>query len=353
MNSAAELLEGRTLKNGWLVKRKMPSAHNNSQLTGGCFSVGYEVEKDGHKAFLKALDFSRALAANQLNPAGTLSIATGAFVFEKEMLELCQKANIKKVVKLLDDGVETVCEADAPKKTQYLIFEWAESDVRKEAANSKIFDHAWALKCMHGVTSGLYNLHKEQIIHQDIKPSNILLFEYDDVKIGDLGRSYRGTHAEVDHNKNNRFPGDMTYAPLECLYGYHTGSDEDIRKGADVYMLGSMLHFFFTGIPLTPKIFQELPPEFHYKKQRWERDQIVPYLQKTYDTVVEEFSKSVHKKLRNKISEILRQLTYPLPEKRGHPAAHRSQGSNLSLERYVSIFDNISFQYLIQIKNTK
>ncbi len=351
MTVAAESLEGRTLTSGWYIKRKIPSNKDNSQLTGGHFSVGYEVEKNGQVAFLKALDFSGAFANDPNDPAATMNRITAAFDFEKSMLETCRKARIKKVVKLLDDGVETVEGADAPNKTQYFILEWAKSDIRKEAISSRLFDHAWALKCMHGITTGLYHLHERQIIHQDIKPSNILLFERDGVKIGDFGRSYSATHIEVEHNKNNLFPGDNTYAPPESLYRYATGSNEVIRKGADIYMLGSMLHFFFTHIPLTPKIVEKLPSQFHPTTHRWDREQIMPYLQHSYDSVVAEFSQLVHENFQEEISAILRQLTDPNPEKRGHPSAHRSHENNFSLQRYVSIFDRLFRRHLLRLKN--
>ncbi len=353
MASAAESLEGRTLKGGWLVKRKIPSNGDNSQLTGGNFSVGYEIERDGQTAFLKALDFSRAFATSPKDPATAMHRMTAAFNFEKSILETCRNARIRKVVKLLDQGVETVVEVNELNQTQYLIFEWAESDIRKKTVNSKILDHAWALKCMHGITSGLYHLHQKQIIHQDIKPSNILIFGNNGVKIGDLGRSYSATHMDAEHNKNGLFPGDNTYAPPEWLYGYATDSDENVRKGADVYMLGSMLHFLFTHTPLTPKILEQVAIQFYPTGQRWDRDQIIPYLQNSYNNVIAEFSKFVHESVRDETSQVLRQLTDIDPERRGHPSARRSHGNNFSLERYVSIFDRLSFKYFLLHKNMR
>ena len=245
MNSAAELLEDLTLENGWVVKEKIPVNKNSSKVTGGNFSVGYKVEKDGRVAFLKALDFSKVFI-NSADMTVILQEITSEFNYEKDILETCREAGIKKVVKLLANGVVEVENSIPPSTTPYLIFEWAESDVRKETVNQKTpLDQSWILRCMHGITSGLYQLHQRQIIHQDIKPSNVLVFtKDDDVKIGDFGRSYSANHKDVKHNEDNNFPGDITYAPPEILYGYATGSHELIRRGVDVYMLGSMLYFF-------------------------------------------------------------------------------------------------------------
>lgn len=358
MASAAELLEGRTLANGWVVNKKIRQSDSNNQITGGNFSVGYEVEKDGEIAFLKAIDFSRAFQSNSTDIATLMQRITASFNFEKYILSICKQANIKRVVKLLDDGVEEVQGSDAPSKTQYLIFEWAESDVRRKSnplnnpSNPMKLDPAWILMCMRDITSGLYQLHQRQIIHQDIKPSNVLIFEHGGgVKIGDFGRSYSANH-EVEYNKNNLFPGDITYAPPEILYRYASGTAEMIRQAIDVYMLGSMLHFLFTQCPLTSKILEKTPQEHHYVEQRWSKDQIMPYLQIYYDEVIEEFEQEVPVDSRDQIIKTIKELTNLMPEKRGHPSTHRTSENKLSLQRYIAIFDNLSKKYMLQ-KNRK
>ena len=51
-------LKGRLLPNGWLVKELIAKGEND---TGGHFSVQYEVEKEGKRFFLKAIDIYRTL----------------------------------------------------------------------------------------------------------------------------------------------------------------------------------------------------------------------------------------------------------------------------------------------------
>jgi serine/threonine protein kinase len=103
---------------------------------------------------------------------------------------------------------------------QYIIFECAESDVREQALIDGRFDTAWALRTLHQVAVGVRQLHGRNIVHQDLKPSNVLLFETVGSKVGDLGSST---------NKENSSPrdqfdvaGDRTYAPPDLLYGYNT-----------------------------------------------------------------------------------------------------------------------------------
>ena len=65
MLSPAERLMGMDLEGGWKV---IASIENDINSTGGNFSKCYIVKKDdGKEAFLKALDFSRALNSLDLS----------------------------------------------------------------------------------------------------------------------------------------------------------------------------------------------------------------------------------------------------------------------------------------------
>jgi hypothetical protein len=54
----AQKLVGLVLKNGWKVTSKYVRTDG---LSSGKYSVGYFVERDGEKGFLKAIDYSRAV----------------------------------------------------------------------------------------------------------------------------------------------------------------------------------------------------------------------------------------------------------------------------------------------------
>src|SRR5699024_10639814 len=97
-------------------------------------------------------------------------------------------------------------------------------------------DAVWALSMLYGASLGVFQLHQAEIAHQDLKPSNILVFSNDLSKISDLGRA---------SDKNNPFrwddvlfAGDPNYAPIEIYFGM-PATEFDHRYAFDLYMLGS------------------------------------------------------------------------------------------------------------------
>jgi serine/threonine protein kinase len=107
----------------------------------------------------------------------------------------CRNRKLSKVVCAIDDGIVTV-DADNPLgRVPYLILELAESDVRAELEKHKRFDTAMALRTLHHVAVGLDQLHRNGISHQDLKPSNVLLFQNKVSKVGDLGSAVANTTA--------------------------------------------------------------------------------------------------------------------------------------------------------------
>ena len=102
---------------------------------------------------------------------------------------------------------------------------------------------------------GVQQLHNIGIAHQDLKPSNVLVFNSES-KIGDLGRA-----SDKDHPfKYDSYvmPGDRNYAPVEQWYSYRFSSGFEEKFAADLYLLGSLFMFFFTGLSMSQCMFDQL-----------------------------------------------------------------------------------------------
>jgi serine/threonine protein kinase len=100
--------------------------------------------------------------------------------------------------------------------------------------------------------SGLEYAHQMHVIHRDIKPENILIFENDNVKIGDFGL---GKMLDTDTlgpaltRSSENSLGTLSYAAPEQIKSF---KDADHR--ADIYALGKTLFHMVTN---------KCPPPFY------------------------------------------------------------------------------------------
>jgi len=214
--SPAQQLSGRTLPGGWTVGQILERPPGG---TGGHFSRSYLVKSsDGKVAFLKALDFTEALKKSP-DPARTMQLVTTAFNYERDLLAACKQRRLSRVVTVLADGMVRVSDS-LDGIVQYLIFEQANGDARTLMDSGQQFDTTLKLSSLPHVATGLRQLHGLEIAHQDVKPSNVLVFP-DGSKVGDLGCASRKGNA----NPRDDFPvvGDTAYAPPELLYNFVPG----------------------------------------------------------------------------------------------------------------------------------
>lgn len=337
----AESLEGMTVCEGrWSVVRRIrPQAGH----TGGFFSVGYVVEQlndsgvpTGNRAFLKALDYSKWPCLG-VPFADALASLSAAFVFERDLVQECANRRMSNVVLGIDSGEVVVPGHGELSPVSFIVFEEASGDVRKRMDAQVLFDNAWALRVLHNVANGLRQLHQANIAHQDLKPSNVLLFE-DQSKIGDLGRAFQpGT---TPPHAGAIVPGDSTYAPPELLYG-QADPDATLRcRAAEAYHLGSMVAFMFTKVSVTAAIASHIDPNLWYRSWGGTYTQALPHVRDAFDHAVGDLEAELPEILRGDVAALVRELCDPDPRQRGNPK--RTGVQRYSMERYVSILDRLS-----------
>jgi serine/threonine protein kinase len=327
----AHELVGRKLDGDWTVVEKVdrpPSA------TGGNFSVGYRVQHpDGSDAFLKALDYSKAL--HSVRVAELLKDMIDSYEFERKVLDECERRRMSRIVRVLAAGA--IVDPAFAHVVNYLIFEPADGDVRGALDAMTAFDTAWALSTCHHAAVAVQQLHSGGLAHQDVKPSNLLTFGVDLAKLGDLGRSSkRGTAAPHDEEF---IRGDPAYAPPELLYG-HVDPDWSVRcQACDLYLLGSLILFVFTKTQTTAEIVRRLPKELRPEFIFAPYSTALPYVVNAFDEVADEFAAQLHGDRAVELVDHFRALCHPDPARRGDPIQRQRDQNPYDLRRIISRLD--------------
>lgn len=353
--TAAESLEGVQLDSGWRVvsKQDRPDGH-----TGGNFSVGYIAEgPDGQPGFLKALDFERVLQSAASDPARAMQHATEAFNYERDLLVTCRDAGLSRIVRLLTQGTYQTPASKGGSGTpvQYMVFELADSDVRGMAALSRQMDYAWTLKVLHDTAVGVKQLHGHRISHQDIKPSNVLLFQSDGAKLGDLGRSVDGRSPDTRLHETLPIAGALPYAPPEALYGY-IPQDWHLRRAAtDFYQFGNLAYFFFTGSNVTAETKTRLNEAHTWESWGGAYQEVLPYLIEAFDSVIAEFQPGLPDNLASELRGTIYECCHPDPHLRGISSTRPNAGmlsrlDRIAAERLVSRLDRLRARTEIEVR---
>lgn len=344
METRAQVLEN-TIADGWKILRKVSQSDDD---TGGNFSIQYIAERDGQRFFFKAFDIERTIKSSGLEFTTALEHQMRVFNFEKELLEKCRARSLSKIVRVIDAG--RIADDDKnPYPIPYLVFELADGNVREYLKFQTEVDFAWKLKSLHDIATGIQQLHSVDIIHQDIKPSNILQFKADS-KIADLGRSK--TFAGTGPYDKILFSGDKTYAPIETYKEFAFLQPAvwlDKNLSMDSYALGNLMTFYFSGLNMSALIVSK------FKKMGLSasssREELLTYLNTFFQESLEEVKQAIqYDAFKEDIITMIGQLCNPDPNLRGDPVTIRQRGSNYALYRYITKLDVLQRKAEIMVK---
>lgn len=349
---AANDLLGKTI-NDWKVIAKLPKPNPIKNETGGNFSICYIVEKEGKECFMKVLDYEKSVMG--LLPSGwtrTMYIqrATEEFNYEKELSEYCRNKHVSNVVYYLDSGELELPGYSIMGTVSFIIYEKAKGDIRKildfsrriELA-AKLKSLSIRLKSLHDTAVGISQLHNNAVSHQDIKPSNIMVFETES-KLGDLGRSLcLSSDVKCPYNLEG-FNGDWTYAPPEAFFGFLLPDIRFRLYQMDNYMLGGLVFYYISGTSINARINAHLAISIREMlAQGMHFEEALADLQNAFHEVLEEFEQEdlLIDEIKEDLVRIVSYLCNPDPEKRGHPRSSSSSelSSKYNLERTIQELD--------------
>jgi eukaryotic-like serine/threonine-protein kinase len=158
--------------------------------------------------------------------------------FEREM-EAVGRLDHPNVVRALDAGEEG--------GVHYLAMEWVDgTDLRELVSRRGRLPVAEACELVRQAAAALQAAHQQQLVHRDVKPSNLLLSRQGQVKLLDLGLALlsRGEETAEALTESSQLLGTWDYMAPEQWESGHT---VDIR--ADLYSLGCTLYTLLTGKP--------------------------------------------------------------------------------------------------------
>ncbi len=340
---AAWNLTGKTTDNGWSIVERLPhrSEDPKEEKTGGAFSVGYRVEKEGKLSFMKVFDIVKAFEKGRRLEVEIERI-TGEYNHEKALLDLCTSGRMSRVVKILDHGVILTpfplsFDPDYTLPLHYIIFERADGGDIRDVFNTydKVND-AIKLEYLHHTIVGIQQIHKAQISHQDIKPSNVVVFKEngDGAKLVDFGRALKkgvpAPHASL------KVAGAKYNAPPEQLYGHEAPDWHDRREAGDLYNFGSLVSFMYSGKYATTGIFENMQRELLPGIWQGAYEDVLPMVQMAFAQFLVDIRPSFPEWARDSLEQVVKLCCEPDVYKRGDPRARAQVGKPIGVDRFIS-----------------
>jgi hypothetical protein len=123
----------------------------------------------------------------------------------------------------------------------YIAYEYVPGQTMREALRAGQLNDAAAVETASQVLEGLAHAHANGIVHRDVKPSNVLVAESDELSIRLLDFGLAQLAEEESLTATGDVPGTLAYVPPERLAGDRGGPP------ADVWAVGVMLWEALSG----------------------------------------------------------------------------------------------------------
>jgi len=131
----------------------------------------------------------------------------------------------------------------------YIVMEYVDgSDLKQMVEEDGPMDAATAASYIRQAADGLAHAHDHNMIHCDIKPSNLFVSNQGLLKVLDMGLARLTNRGQGEGSDEQQALGSVDYlAPEQAL------DSPDLDYRADIYSLGCTLYFLLTGHPPFPK----------------------------------------------------------------------------------------------------
>lgn len=217
----------------------MPLPIPPTRLLNKKYRVGQTIGKGATALVYKAanIDTGEIVALKQM-PIDEYNKSSDSPV-QREIKLLCslQHPNIIRYVESFTE--------DGDAEGFFIALEYAESGSLSSMINKfGPLPEPLAAKCLHGVLLGLSYLHKQGIVHRDIKGANVLM-DKGVVKLADFGIATTSRGASGEGDGGCEYCGTPYYMAPECIVGNGGASGAK----CDIWSFGCLVVELLTGHP--------------------------------------------------------------------------------------------------------
>ncbi|MGB5684346.1 MAG: protein kinase, partial [Candidatus Electrothrix sp.] len=217
----------------------MPNTLQRNELVDGRYLILNKLGKGGMSVVYRALDKEndKEVALKFLNPVNTLPYLELAVKFRNEV-KVISKLDHPNIIKFHATGDYN--------GTPYLSMEVLEGDSLAGLLKKGVkFNTNEALALVGKVAESLHCVHSHNIIHRDVKPSNIFVVnsptKQPEIKLLDFGLAHIMELSNFEKNEN--MSGTFSYMSPEA-----TGIiRKQIDERSDLYSVGVILYYLLTG----------------------------------------------------------------------------------------------------------
>jgi serine/threonine-protein kinase len=206
----------------------------SERALGGRYEIIERIGEGGMAVVYKGRDrlLNRFVAVKVLRPEYTKDF-TFVDNFRRES-QAAARLNHPNIVNVYDVGKED--------NIHYIVMELVEGRVLSDLiADEAPFDYKRAIGIAKQIASALSMAHRNNIIHRDVKPHNILIMPDGNAKITDFGIARAVSDATIVKTGNEGVMGSVHYfSPEQARGGY-------VDEKSDIYSLGIVMYEMLTG----------------------------------------------------------------------------------------------------------
>ncbi len=176
----------------------------------------------------------------------------GKIIFDKYKEKIIKEARI--LSEIHHPNVVKVLEVFKQNNTVYTVMEFIAGDsLKQELEKSGVFQEEKLLPLIFQIGQALQYIHEKNILHLDIKPSNILMDGKQTPKLIDFGISKRYDAQDQQETSTSILAASKGYASIEQ---YDSEGMQVFSPCPDVYSLGATMYFLLTGQVPTESILR-------------------------------------------------------------------------------------------------